>query len=337
MVVPVSFVAACAGADDVFIISTIPDGLEEEADYTRIYFLSPNGQDLWSYRDWPGHQAVSICVRKATAERPRASCALSEKGWVRIANSLGDKFEQIPGVGLTDGRELGNVTCIREIGTTLFVCGDYGQVYRRDASGWTAIDEELVALGRSVQDLPLPDEATLTDDILRQFTQSMREAPNFIEIDGTSEDDVYVCGLGGNLFHFDGVSWSKIETGTDGVLTGIHCVSEDEVWVVGQYGAVLRGNVRSGFQSLGEFFPENYIWSVRVFQGKVYFGTTHGLYVFANGRPQLITSGKLNERSPIICLDSFSDDVLWIATNRHAFRYDGSSFEFFEHQDNTAF
>ncbi len=37
MVVPVKFVVACAAADDVFVIATIPDDLPEDAEFTRLY------------------------------------------------------------------------------------------------------------------------------------------------------------------------------------------------------------------------------------------------------------------------------------------------------------
>ncbi|NEH55874.1 hypothetical protein GR198_09030 [Rhizobium leguminosarum] len=116
-----------------------------------------------------------------------------------------------------------------------------------------------------------------------------------------------------------------------------HCISADEVLVVGEDGTVLTGNARAGFRSLGEFFPGDYIWSVRSFQGRTYLGTLHGLYVLEGSRVRLLTSGKLDGKTQVISLDSVSDNALWIASNRHAFRYDGNAFTFYEHGDNVAY
>lgn len=53
MVVPVKFVVSCAAADDIFVIATIPDGLPEDAEFTRVYYLCAETEDVWHCRDWP--------------------------------------------------------------------------------------------------------------------------------------------------------------------------------------------------------------------------------------------------------------------------------------------
>ncbi|ASR09863.1 hypothetical protein CHY08_22270 (plasmid) [Rhizobium leguminosarum bv. viciae] len=337
MVVPVKFVVACAAADDIFVIATIPDELPEDAEFTRLYYLCPETEEVWHYRDWPNEQVVSLCLRREREGVRRAACALTGEGDIEIANSADETYEKISGAGLMGARALGAVTRIREIGSTLFVCGNYGQVYRRDETSWTPIDGELTKLGKSALNLTFPDAASVSDDMLRQFTQSMRQAPNFNDIGGISETDIYVCGNGGNLFHYDGKAWAKIDIKTDAILTAMHCISADEVLVVGEDGIVLTGNARAGFRSLGEFFPGDYIWSVRSFQGRTYLGTLHGLYVLDGSRVRLLTSGKLDGKTQVISVDSVSDNALWIASNRHAFRYDGNAFTFYEHGDNVAY
>ncbi|KAF5885884.1 hypothetical protein [Rhizobium sp. PEPV16] len=64
MVVPVKFVVACAAADDIFVIATIPDELPKDAEFTRLYYLCPEMEDVWHYRDWPNEQVVSLCLRR---------------------------------------------------------------------------------------------------------------------------------------------------------------------------------------------------------------------------------------------------------------------------------
>jgi hypothetical protein len=54
-------------------------------------------------------------------------------------------------------------------------------------------------------------------------------------------------------------------------------------------------------------------------------------------RVRLLTNGQLDDKTQVISLDSVSDNALWIATDRHAFRYDGNAFTFYEHGDNVAY
>ncbi len=77
MVVPVKFANACAASDDIFLIATIPDGLPDGGEFTRLYYLNPSTEDVWHYRDWPNHEVVSVCLRRAREGLSRAGCALT--------------------------------------------------------------------------------------------------------------------------------------------------------------------------------------------------------------------------------------------------------------------
>jgi hypothetical protein len=86
MVVPVRFVSACAVSGTMAMIATIPDDLEGEAKFTRIYCLNLQTDELWHYVDWPDHEVVSVCLRRAGRNRPRAGCAMTGGGQIEIAN-----------------------------------------------------------------------------------------------------------------------------------------------------------------------------------------------------------------------------------------------------------
>lgn len=64
MVVSVKFAVACAAADDIFFIATIPDELPRDAEFTRLYYLCPETEEVWHYRDWPNEQVVSLCLHQ---------------------------------------------------------------------------------------------------------------------------------------------------------------------------------------------------------------------------------------------------------------------------------
>jgi len=50
---------------------------------------------------------------------------------------------------------------------------------------------------------------------------------------GTSSSDLYVVGNGGLIAHYDGTSWSKIESGTELDLLDIWGTDSDNIWVCG--------------------------------------------------------------------------------------------------------
>jgi hypothetical protein len=55
-------------------------------------------------------------------------------------------------------------------------------------------------------------------------------------------DDVWVCGYGGNLLHFDGRRWQSVPTGTNANLNRVWASGPGDVWAVGEYGTVLHWN-----------------------------------------------------------------------------------------------
>ena len=69
----------------------------------------------------------------------------------------------------------------------------------------------------------------------------------FIGIWGSSANDVYVVGKPGsnselhsNIYHFDGVSWERINTGTDYNLIDIWGSSSEDIYTIGWDGKVLH-------------------------------------------------------------------------------------------------
>ncbi|MBW1872574.1 MAG: hypothetical protein JRJ19_10940, partial [Deltaproteobacteria bacterium] len=44
---------------------------------------------------------------------------------------------------------------------------------------------------------------------------------NVMDVWGTAPDDIYAVGFKGNILHYDGNSWTKMESGTEANLEGI--------------------------------------------------------------------------------------------------------------------
>jgi hypothetical protein len=71
--------------------------------------------------------------------------------------------------------------------------------------------------------------------------QPSLEVTPFHGATGCSASDVWAVGDGGQIYHYDGSEWSRIESGTTNDLRGVRC-SPGGVWVVGEGGIILRRN-----------------------------------------------------------------------------------------------
>lgn len=72
---------------------------------------------------------------------------------------------------------------------------------------------------------------------------------NVMDIWGSAPDDIYAVGFAGNIIHFDGSSWTTMESGTTENLEGVwgyvlkddqDVVTRTDVFAVGQEGTILR-------------------------------------------------------------------------------------------------
>ncbi|RKY91336.1 MAG: glucosyl transferase [Ignavibacteriae bacterium] len=64
---------------------------------------------------------------------------------------------------------------------------------------------------------------------------------------GISSEDLFIVGNNGNIAHYNGTSWQKIESGTELPLVDVYGKNENEIYISGAYtpeikGILLRGN-----------------------------------------------------------------------------------------------
>ena len=57
---------------------------------------------------------------------------------------------------------------------------------------------------------------------------------------GTSADDVWAVGQAGTVLHWDGLSWTSVDSPTDNSLLAVFGLSADDVWAVGTVGTLLH-------------------------------------------------------------------------------------------------
>lgn len=265
--VPVSFLKCRVIEDNYFLVASKPDGLDEEMEYTRLFFyddLEPVSK--WNRWDLPGVEIADICVVQKAIPGARYYAALSKEGVVSYSGAGKQWTEKVgeSGVKTRDATPVfGYLNALKEIAGDLYACGGGGQIYRRHDGRWRDIAGDL-RRGTPNLNNPVPlNQVELPED--------------FSGIDGYSSDDVYVAGMNG-VYHFDGKAWKKCDTPTDEMLTGILCAEGGQVWACGFNGTILRGNNRSGFEDVSHYDDNMILTSLAIFNGKAYFSSNEGLY-----------------------------------------------------------
>lgn len=156
-----TFGTGCAVNRDMFYLSSTLDELEKSEDnpVSRLVFYQHQTADKWLFHDLSGWRVVSTCFPTPAPSSVRKIYALSEQGDVECYSREGSVIERIPDAGLGKGSSnYGYVTRIREIGAHLYVCGYGGQVFRREASGWIHMDNQLLQKPVDIGSIEDPNE-----------------------------------------------------------------------------------------------------------------------------------------------------------------------------------
>lgn len=270
--VPVSFLKCRVIEKNYFFIASKPDGLDEETEFTRLFFydeLEPISK--WNRWDLPGFELADICVVREAIPGARYYAALSKEGLVAY-NGAGKQWQEKVGEAGVKSRDVtpvyGYLNALKEIAGELYACGGGGQIYRRRENKWSDIAGHLRQGSPELQSaLPL-NQVELPED--------------FSDIDGYSDDDVYVAGMNG-IYHFDGEKWGKCLAPTDEILTGILCAEGGWVWACGFNGTVLRGNKERGFEDVSHYDDNMILTSIAISDGKLYFSSKDGMYWLSSG------------------------------------------------------
>jgi hypothetical protein len=117
---------------------------------------------------------------------------------------------------------------------------------------------------------------------------------------GTSSSNMYFVGLEGSIVHYDGVNFTKMESGTDSPIVDIWGIDESHVWVT-SYTNILDDDHPDGYESVTIFYngsrwirkyvasPENhseysnteiagYMSSVWAYKDTLYISSHSGLW-----------------------------------------------------------
>jgi len=325
MATGVTFAVAKVIEDDWLLLAGSPDDDEPYSPFTRWFQFVEDDAQPWTHHEtkWSARSATTYFPPGVGKNGDWALVGMSNEGHVEFSFADSIAEEKIPGAGVFAAGSVGwgYVSAIRQIGDFLFVCGAGGQVYKRVSPGnWQHMDAGLL------QAIPIGARLLLSD------------------INGSSERDIYVCGsypgaagMEGRLFHFDGASWRTVAIPEVGYLNRILIESLDSVWICGHNGALLNGNMRSGFRDVSSVEDNQLFYSMALFRGTLYLGSKLGLYAYEPGKAGAKIHEVATELTPPV-IDSATVDsaggVLWSIGEKDIVRFDGSSWARVDHPDN---
>lgn len=176
---------------------------------------------------------------------------INENGNVYTFGSGKEGFEKISNNGINPLERGGQLRKVRNISNAVYAVGMKRQAYRRIAENdWITIDDTVYTSGQNVV--------------------------GFESLDGFDEGDLYAVGWEGEIWHFDGSSWSQLDSPTNIILLDVCCAGDNNVYISGQMGVLIVG--RGNKWTLIDTQLKENIWNLVWFQDSLYFSTYSGIY-----------------------------------------------------------
>lgn len=226
--------------DDCIAVSA---GFRESPQVDSSVILFKFGED-WGYHSVKDDLIMSLSF----CQHSRTLCGLGKNGLMRWVSSGAEPFSMDNVAGRFRSLEIksdhrhGSLERVRVIGKHAYACGWGGQVYRVDG-------EHAVDIGPS------------NDNV------------NFLDINGSSEDCLYAVGLGGALWHFDGMTWNELDSPTNTHFYTIEVSANGAIWIGGAKGGLYHGSANT-LQFIDADLDEGNVWSIAHFAEDLYI--SHG-------------------------------------------------------------
>ena len=111
---------------------------------------------------------------------------------------------------------------MRIIDGQAYVAGAWRTVFRREgAENWTCLH------GNDAKEV--------------EKLQKSESIVGFSDIGGFSKDDIYACGEGGDLWHYDGKTWKQLDAPTNKNMVSMCCTLQGDVYIACEDGTLIKG------------------------------------------------------------------------------------------------
>jgi len=253
-----------------------------------ILFVLKNNQWASKPFNWAAHAMVLTYFPEPTL------IMIGKSKKVMIGKVDGFTEEDIPFV--SDDADLRGIA---EINGYAYICGMFGQVYKREAARkWIKKNKGLPLDGADTADLE--------------------------SIHGFSETDIYAVGWEGCIWHYDGKCWNAVKSPTTFVLTRVLCAPDGYVYACGLGGVLLKGKDKK-FGIIHQDITEADFWSLVFFKDEIYVSTSSFLYKLKNDVLKLV---HFDEDAPDTCYHlSVADGLMWSIGSKDVMCFNGKKWK----------
>ncbi len=250
--VPITFTGVAVYKKNHFYVSSVYD---EAADQNVDHALVCRRlDDQWAWRNVD--HAVNGML--PTTQDPHTLLNMCANGKIVEFTFPGDHEEDVD-TSENGPSDLVHLRAVKKIGQHIFVAGMARRMYVRDAPGkWKAIDQ-----GTFVP----RDQRT--------------EPVGFNDMDGFSETDIYAVGYRGEIWHYDGQSWTQDDSPTNVTLTCMCIGFDGHIYIGGMLGVILKGR-KNRWASVAQDITNKDFWGITVFQERIYLSNYDGLFYLEN-------------------------------------------------------
>jgi len=342
------FTAACPMDEEQFFLASMIDEqafehpeTEDQLDWDNIdyesqstlWFYSPkyakmrNDSNPWTSitLDW---KVAGLAFFQNHETQTCRMCVLSEDGDLLLSKNQTFDREKI-------ADDVFSLTDLKQIGTHLYACGLHGQVYKRLGDNhWKRMDNDQIKARP-----------------LEHYEPYGNPEIGLSRINGPHENAVYAVGFQNvqtkkeqkyhtipKAYFYDGTNWTEIELPDRfASLTDVYVESEKRVWICGESGTLLCGNVNDGFEDISSSDPSAYFLSMCMYRGNFLIASTSYVYIYdpkqsennfirayTNMLPELQDTHKL-----FVC-----GETLWSIGYFDIARFDGEKWHRIHHPEN---
>jgi len=194
---------------------------------------------------------------------------------------------------------------VKEISGKAYSVGTLRTVFRRDVPNqWIKLDKGLHGTSKLEK-------------------QALSDSAGFNDIDGFSDDNIYACGDGGDLWHFDGNIWVHLDFPVNSDLTVICCADDGYIYIGTNDGRLIKGNKRQWVILNKEQGSE--ISAIAWFKGSIYFSDGSWVYELINDQTKKVNFGDANPSQFGFLYGG--DEVLISAGANNIVSFDGSKWD----------
>jgi hypothetical protein len=261
--------------------------------------------------EFEGYRTLTIGASRAGEER---MLCVSVDGLVTSTDGGEEDDEEDAIPKSIKGPRRGAMYRLRTIAGSLYAVGsDHTVCVRRGRNQWESL----------CLNLPVP---TLADSDNVERSENMA----FTDIDGFSENDIYVIAGKGRAWHFDGTKWSAIAFPSNMFVHSVCCAGDGYVYIGGQSGSVFRGRNNEWTLLVREMLTlpfEDIVWHA----GKVWLTSDYGLWNLIDGK---LVEADLPSSDIKVCAGNLSvaDGVMLMAGTHGAAVHDGTEWKLIFHR-----